>query len=142
MQLFGRIIGGEMRLNRLGAIVQAWLLRLPDHYPHVRRDAFVVMPDHVHNLLVLTAPAPDAVSRIEQVGAPVSGSVATIVRSFKAGVTRAIREAAGSAIAVWQPGYHARRIFDEEGMRKVRQYIRDNPANAVVVGTDVRGGTR
>jgi len=33
----------------LGAIVQAWLLRLPDHYPHVRRDAFVVMPDHVRH---------------------------------------------------------------------------------------------
>ncbi len=50
--LFGEIKNGEMRLNQFGEIVeQAWV-DLPQHYP-VELGAFVVMPNHVHGIIIL-----------------------------------------------------------------------------------------
>lgn len=42
-----------MQLNALGAIVQRGWWDLPDHYPHVQLDAFVVMPNHGHGVIIL-----------------------------------------------------------------------------------------
>jgi REP element-mobilizing transposase RayT len=55
--LFGAIMDGEMRLNGLGQMVYACWQRLPSHFPNLVLDAFVVMPNHVHGILVLTKPA-------------------------------------------------------------------------------------
>ena len=55
-------------------------------------------------------------------------SVATVVRSFKSAATRAIRQRAGQALLVWQPGYWDERVFGELQVRRVRKYIADNPA--------------
>jgi REP element-mobilizing transposase RayT len=53
--LFGDVIDDEMRLNDAGRMVQAVWNELPDHYPGVETDAFVVMPNHVHAIIVLAA---------------------------------------------------------------------------------------
>jgi hypothetical protein len=53
--LFGNVEEGMMRLNALGEIVQETWGGLPDHYPHVELDAFIVMPSHVHMIILLTA---------------------------------------------------------------------------------------
>jgi putative transposase len=51
--LFGEIVDGEMRPNQFGRIIQATWNELPEHYPGVECDAFVVMPNHVHGIIVL-----------------------------------------------------------------------------------------
>lgn len=51
--LFGRIVDGEMRLSHVGHIVRACWLAIPDHFPHAMVDEFVVMPNHVHGIIVL-----------------------------------------------------------------------------------------
>lgn len=54
--LFGEVVDGEMRLNDAGTIVlNAWA-ELPSHYPAVQIDEFVVMPNHVHGIVVLSEP--------------------------------------------------------------------------------------
>ena len=50
--LFGRVTDGRMELNAVGRIVEKVWHELPEHYPHVELDAFVVMPDHVHGIVV------------------------------------------------------------------------------------------
>lgn len=50
--LFGDVVAGKMRLNDLGKIVQATWNHLPDHY-QVELDAFVIMPNHVHGIVVI-----------------------------------------------------------------------------------------
>jgi REP element-mobilizing transposase RayT len=50
--VFGRSVGGKMRLNAIGRLVHATWLSVPEHHPHVALDAFVVMPDHVHGIIV------------------------------------------------------------------------------------------
>ena len=51
--LFGKIVKNEMRLNVYGRMVQEVWNGLPGHYPHVALDAFVIMPNHVHGIVVL-----------------------------------------------------------------------------------------
>ncbi len=52
--LFGEIIDGEMHLNEAGPIVVQTWWDLPNHVPNVQLDAFVVMPNHVHGIIIIT----------------------------------------------------------------------------------------
>ncbi len=52
--LFGEIVDGEMRLNRAGQIARQEWERLPRRFPHVQLDAFVIMPNHIHGIIVIT----------------------------------------------------------------------------------------
>ena len=52
-RILGRIRNGTAILSEAGHLVVTAWERLPLHYPHVRLDAFVVMPNHVHGIVVL-----------------------------------------------------------------------------------------
>ena len=52
--LFGEIIDGEMHLNEAGQIVVQTWQDLPNHISNVQLDAFVVMPNHVHGIIIIT----------------------------------------------------------------------------------------
>jgi REP element-mobilizing transposase RayT len=52
--LFGEIVDGEMRLNPAGEMVRRVWTEIPAHVPDVDIDAFVVMPNHIHGIIVLT----------------------------------------------------------------------------------------
>jgi REP element-mobilizing transposase RayT len=51
--LFGWISDGRVIENANARIVRDCWLDLPNHYPHVSLDTFVVMPDHIHAIIVL-----------------------------------------------------------------------------------------
>ena len=51
--MMGEIIEGEMRLSEFGRIVSETWMDLPNHYKNVVLDAFVVMPNHVHGIVIL-----------------------------------------------------------------------------------------
>lgn len=51
--MFGDIIDDQMKLRAFGEIVQACWYDLPRHHSQVGLDAFVVMPNHVHGVVVL-----------------------------------------------------------------------------------------
>jgi putative transposase len=53
--VFGDVVDGEMRANQAGKIVQDVWAGLPARYANVELDAFVVMPNHVHGIIVLMA---------------------------------------------------------------------------------------
>jgi len=53
LPLFGEILGGEMRLNDAGQMVTDVWQELPQRHAGVTVDAFVVMPNHVHGIVVL-----------------------------------------------------------------------------------------
>ena len=56
---FGHITDGAMHRSPIGNIVQACWDAIPEHMPHAACDAFVVMPDHVHGIVVITGTAAD-----------------------------------------------------------------------------------
>jgi putative transposase len=50
---FGEVVKGEMRLSRVGHIVHSEWRRLEDLFPHVRAEEFVVMPNHIHGIIII-----------------------------------------------------------------------------------------
>ncbi|MFH1709071.1 MAG: transposase [Planctomycetota bacterium] len=54
--LFGAIVDGGMALNDDGRMAQEVWGELPGHYPHMAMDAVTVMPNHIHGIIILTAP--------------------------------------------------------------------------------------
>ena len=107
--LFGTIADGAMRLNDRGQVVHDTWLHLPDHYP-IELDAFVVMPNHAHGIVVIGAglkPAP---------------TLSEIVRAFKTFSARRIGH------PIWQRNFYEHIIRNETALERIRQYIVDNPA--------------
>ena len=51
--LFGEVVNGEMKLNRYGEIVQKWWGEIPNHFLNVETGTFVIMPNHVHGIIVI-----------------------------------------------------------------------------------------
>ena len=51
--LFGEIVSGELRLSPLGEIVNDCWYAIPRHFPEVELGAFVVMPNHVHGIIMI-----------------------------------------------------------------------------------------
>ena len=130
LHLFGEVAEGKMRCNDLGRTVAKCWNEVALRFPHVRRDASVVMPNHFHALLNLVASDARLIARrerIERFGRPVPGSVSTILRSFKAASTGRIRVLIGQPIIIWQARFHDSRVCGAEGIERVRRYIADNP---------------
>lgn len=115
--VFGQVDKGTVRLNACGRLVSDALAAIPDHH-HGALDTSVVMPDHVHTIVVLRA-------RTEGRGPDRSGPYDTlsgIVSVFKARVTRQIGH------SVWQRSFYDHVIRDEADLERVREYIETNPA--------------
>ncbi|WP_076791310.1 transposase, partial [Chlorobium sp. KB01] len=153
--LFGQITDAEMHLNDAGRMVERCWNEIPVHFPHVELDAFVVMPNHVHGIVVI-ADSPSV--GISSVGAknfsplhtilpnlrgqpPItplqarrpqgtSKTIGSIVRGFKIGVTTWMRQNT-NVHDVWQRNYWEHIIRNEPELNRIREYIRDNPANWV-----------
>jgi len=157
--LFGQVVDGEMVLNVYGEIVRTCWREIPDHFPHVELDAFVVMPNHIHGIIVIVDHVVGAThasplrhmhtsrpsERVPPRG-PASGSLGAIVGSFKSAVTRRINALRGTPGApVWQRNYYEHIIRSERALDAIRQYIAENPArwhldryNPNAVGPDPR----
>jgi len=53
---FGNINGGEMQLSVIGEIAQKFWADIPKHFDYIYIDAYVIMPNHVHGIIVIDRP--------------------------------------------------------------------------------------
>ncbi len=136
--LLGEVLEGEMRLNKSGHIVEACWNDSPDHYAHVQLDAFVIMPNHVHGVIVLTddggtdrvnvgagfKPAPTGPQ-----GTAKRHGLPEIVRAFKTFSSRWINEWRRMFGApVWQRNYYEHVIRGDAELNGIREYVYSDPA--------------
>jgi len=136
-----KVLESEMKLSPIGEIAQSFWLEIPQHFNNVRLDIFQVMPNHIHGILVLHE-KPTAPVRVEYIQ-PIRGkaervknefqhvipeSVGSIVRSFKAAVTRTSKKE-GYLGFKWQRDFYDHIIRDGKDLDRIRRYILDNPAN-------------
>jgi putative transposase len=133
--VFGEVVGAKMRLNGLGRIAEACLLAVPRHFKNAEIPVHSIMPNHLHAIVVLRVAGSIALfpkgsnPPTEAFAAPITGSIPTIVRSFKSAVTRTARmELRKLALDVWQRNYFERVIRSDDEFRKTWQYICENPA--------------
>ncbi len=124
--LFGNIVDGEMRLNEMGAVACACWEAIPDHFTYVEVDVFVIMPNHVHGIVLIVG-ATDSVAPTTPSGPP-RGSLGAIIGQYKSVVTKKIRKMANAPNwLVWQRNYYERIIRNERELIAVREYIMNNP---------------
>jgi putative transposase len=126
-----------MQLNEAGRIIPSVWDELPQFYEGVDLDAFVILPNHVHGVVVIGAP----VGAIHELPLQPESSATTrladrrrmllskIVGRFKMVTSKEINIRRGTpGLPVWQRNYYEHVIRDEECLRRIRQYIADNPA--------------
>jgi putative transposase len=126
--LFGEVVNGEMVMNEAGARVQAVWDELPCHYPQVRLDAFAIMPNHVHGIVMLTTVGARFIAPSSIIAPNHVPTVGEIVRGFKARCTRAINQMRNTrGVPVWQRNYYEHIIRGEVDYNRIAEYISTNP---------------
>lgn len=108
------IIRPPFRLSSLGQIVTDAIRQIPSHYPNVAVDRYVVMPNHIHLILVLNEPSGRMIS------APTK-SLSTIVGSMKRYASRV------AGFPLWQKSFHDHVIRNEPDYLRIWQYMDSNP---------------
>ncbi|WP_143008109.1 transposase [Acetanaerobacterium elongatum] len=131
--LFGRIEDGKMVLNDYGTIAQAHLLNIQSHFPMTKLSAYIVMPNHVHLILLLSKETEKLEREKEQFGDTTERSrpfptVSTVVGLYKSGVAKQIHEM-NPLISVWQKSFHDHIIRNEQEFQQIREYILANNLN-------------
>jgi REP element-mobilizing transposase RayT len=115
-----------VHLTDIGKIAHQYWMEIPDHFPFVILDAFIIMPNHLHGILSFNKPAhsgegPNAFG-------PQSKNLASVIRGYKAATKK--YATLNSIEFAWQPRYHERIVrLDELGA--TRRYILNNPATYV-----------
>ena len=155
--MFGDVVEGKVRLNAAGQAATKCWLEIPTHFPRVRRDAFIVMPNHLHGIVAIHD-AGDTLRVGAQHAAPLPlrphasvgphgsggaasirvspGSLGAIVRCFKSATTKrinALRQTPGDS--VWQRNYYDRIIRNDRELDRARRYIMSNPARWIARGS-------
>lgn len=143
--LFGRIRDGEMHLNEAGQMVWKEWNSLTDRFTRIVPDTFVVMPNHVHGILMITRPvetdayipeqekATPAIDREMSKTAKKAPTLGQIVGTLKSCTTvefvRGIKSKGWPLISrrLWQRNYYEHVIRNEDSLKRIRQYIVDNP---------------
>lgn len=155
--MFGHVRNARVVLTRYGEIVQRVWTELPRHFDNIALDAFVVMPNHVHGVVMITGAARAALGIGESASdgdagghkgealppsgnasplrdvppvarGTVPGSLPAIVQTLKSLSTRRINQARGTPGGmVWQRNYYEHIIRDERELAARRRYIEENP---------------
>ncbi len=117
-----------MVLNAYGEIVREAWFDLPNHYAHVELDAFVIMPNHIHAIIVLVAEPVGAGLKPAPTPAPTRHPLSEIVRALKTFSARRINTRRGTPGApVWQRNYYEHIVRNERSLDAIRRYIAENP---------------
>jgi putative transposase len=140
--LFGDIVSGTMQLNPYGAIVVDWWNAIPEHFNNVDLDAFVVMPNHIHGIVVLTnSMTSEALNATQKptvpnkdftpdvmLALPQRPTLGKVVAYFKYLTTKGINQVRSMpGIPIWQRNYYEQIIRTETSLQQIRQYIANNP---------------
>ncbi|MDE2888982.1 MAG: hypothetical protein OXR72_12285 [Gemmatimonadota bacterium] len=125
--LFGEVKDGEMALNELGWIVEEEWLQSAWIRSEIELDAWVVMPNHVHGIVIIADESRRGDRPVAR-GGPRPKSLGAMMAGFKSAVTKRINAMRGTPGAlVWQRNYYEHIIRNESTLYWIRQYIAVNP---------------
>jgi len=100
---------------------------LTNRYEFVQLDEYVVMPNHLHGIVIIADPCRGG-SRTAPTNGPKRKTLGRLVGAFKTVSTKRINEFRGTpGLPVWQRNYYERVVRDDDELTDIRQYIADNP---------------
>ncbi len=130
-QLLGKIRDGRMELNAFGRIVLEEWRKIAAVRPNILLDQFVIMPDHVHGILIFKAAA-----EANATGDPqpkknrtlIPGSLGAVIGQLKSISTKRINELRGTpGVSIWQRDYWESIVRGRSDLNRIRRYVRNNP---------------
>lgn len=134
-RLFGEIESAEIKLTELGKMAKEFWVAIPAHFDFIVLDQFVIMPNHIHGILIILKddsvgvqyiePQNKKLENLHEYQKTTPGSISTIVRSYKAALTR---WAGGQNVYFkWQRNFYERVIRNEKELNNIQKYIFYNP---------------
>ena len=143
--LFGEIVGKKIRLNDAGKMVSRVWEGLPKRFPAIETDMFMVMPNHLHGIIVINQPAVPkrATTRVAPTKAmdgeadvPTANqfTLGDIIGAYKSLTTveyiRGVKTMDWTPFhgRVWHRNYYEHVVRHDESLQDLQQYILDNPA--------------
>ncbi len=138
---FGKIENNAINLSEIGSVASKFWIEIPKHFPHVKLDEFIIMPNHLHGIIILdyslvgtchgmSLPMPHDVTghHKNEFSKPLKNSISIIINQFKSSVKRWCNNN-GHVNFVWQSRFYDHIINDQASMENVRAYIKNNPLN-------------
>lgn len=142
--IFGNIVNDEMQLNDLGKIVHEEWAKTPAIRPEVELDDFVIMPNHLHGIVIIndTNNNPTSVGthgRVSHINTTMRAdirpplqrkprSLSSLMAGFKSVVTKRINILRGTpGKPLWQGRFHDHIIRNDADLHRIRTYIANNP---------------
>lgn len=105
----------NVSLTDLGIVVKQSIDEIPEHYPAITVDNYVIMPNHIHLLLQINADID---------GRPMAApTISTVVNQMKGIVSKQIGD------SIWQKGFYDHVVRSDADYRDIWTYIEGNPLN-------------
>ena len=98
-----------MALTPIGEKVDQYLNKVRNIYLNISIDEYIVMPNHIHIILIIHKKEKNSISKI--------------IQQFKGMVTKDL------GYSIWQKVFHEHIIRNEKEYLKIKQYINNNPYN-------------
>lgn len=154
--LFGQVVNKEMVLNQMGQIAYEEWLNTPLLRPNVSLDVFVIMPNHIHGIILINEIDPPSKGELHsplilhtpiildnggtgELHSPIlnngnigdfkspSNNIGAIIRGYKSAVTKQINSLNHDSFA-WQRNYYEHIIRNDLAYQRISDYINNNPS--------------
>jgi len=130
---FGNVVDGKMVLNEEGQFANQYWLEIPDHFDLSELDRHVVMPNHLHGIVIIhdTGDVGNAymhsLQHSQQVYDRTKMLLSRIIQQYKAAVTREISKSQPHFQFQWQKSFYDHIIRNDISLFRIRKYIDNNP---------------
>ncbi len=125
IKYFGEIKTSQMVLSQYGKIAKYFWQEIPHHYDNIEIDQFIIMPNHIHGIIIINNVGTEQCSVPTTTGKNY-GLLSKIIKSFKNAVTREIRQNFNDHNFCWQRSFYDHIIRDEKDLESIYRYIKYN----------------
>jgi REP element-mobilizing transposase RayT len=127
--ILGSLQNGLIKLSPLGKVISKRWSTIPEHFPGVSLDTWIIMPDHIHGILLfeLSDTGEACLAPTTQPTSDKLPTLGAVIGSFKATVTRDVRKRGISNETIWQRGYYEHVLRNQVDLESAREYITQNP---------------
>ena len=111
-----------MEINPYGKIVKDVWLEISKHFENVELDEFIVMPNHIHGIIIIRNP----VGTGHALSFNKNDNLSNVIGSFKSAVSKRINQLNNLSFK-WQRSFYDHTIHTTYSLKNIREYIINNP---------------
>jgi REP element-mobilizing transposase RayT len=130
--VLGEVVDAQMRLSDVGQIAETFWVQVPERFLHVSIDQWIVMPNHVHAIIMIHDPPVDRRGAVVAPGGDKEArpTLGQIVAYYKYQTTGQINDRRGyDPMRFWQRGFYDHILRNQRALEAIRKYMIDNPPN-------------